>query len=379
MINRSRKECVCDEISRRSKKNKVFRFFSPLIKGCFLGALRISEFCMTHLMKFVFVCTSALCFIAFCSFSFPLFTGSVTNLGIIDFNELDESITLASDDVSTMTADEARVLFGSDFRGEDGSLYSGSVSVNSEGQQVVAVRTEDILIDAGLLDPADDSDVTGAGDAASDSEPLPDDYSMDYSEYDLDSLVFDRDDWRLILVNKQHSVPDDYEFPLGNLTATVQCDERVIEDLVMMLRDARNAGMNIWIVSPYRSGEIQENLFNYDLSKYMNSGMNYFDAYQLAAEAVTLPGTSEHQIGLAFDIVNNEYAHLGEGFGETAEGIWLAENCYKYGFILRYPADKEYITTIEYEPWHFRYVGREAAAYMTLKGLTLEEFWEIVF
>ena len=147
----------------------------------------------------------------------------------------------------------------------------------------------------------------------------------------------------------------------------------------MMLRDARNAGMNIWIVSPYRSGEKQENLFNYDLTKYINSGMNYYDAYQLAAEAVTLPGTSEHQIGLAFDIVNNEYAHLGEGFGETPEGIWLAENCYKYGFILRYPADKEYITTIEYEPWHFRYVGREAAAYMTLKGLTLEEFWETVF
>ncbi len=366
MLNLSRKEMVSEEIRRRGKKNKAFKFFSPIIKGVLFAWIGICEFCSGHLLKFVLLCTSALCFIAFCSFSFPLFTGSVTNLGIIDFNELDESISLADEDEDFLTADEARKIFYKDFRGEDGSLYTGYVSVNSEGQEVIAIKTDDILEDVYV------GDVTF-------SEEADVSYSDLYEEYDLDSLVFDKNDWRLILVNKQHSVPAGYEFPLGELAANVQCDERVIEDLVMMLRDARNAGMNIWIVSPYRSGEKQENLFNYDLSKYIDSGMNYFDAYQLAAEAVTLPGTSEHQIGLAFDIVNNEYAHLGEGFGETPEGIWLAENCYKYGFILRYPADKEYITTIEYEPWHFRYVGREAAAYMTLKGLTLEEFWETVF
>jgi D-alanyl-D-alanine carboxypeptidase len=366
MLNLSRKEMVSEEIRRRGKKNKAFRFFSPLIKGVLFAWIGICEFCSGHLIKFVLLCTSALCFIAFCSFSFPLFTGSVTNLGIIDFNELDESVSLADEAEDFLTADEARKIFYKDFRGEDGSLYTGYVSVNSEGQEVIAIGTDDILVDVNSGE-----DIP----AQNDYESSPD----LYEEYDLDSLVFDRNDWRLILVNKQHSVPAGYEFPLGELAANVQCDERVIDDLVMMLRDARNAGMNIWIVSPYRSGEKQENLFNYDLSKYIDSGMNYYDAYQLAAEAVALPGTSEHQIGLAFDIVNNEYAHLGEGFGETAEGIWLAENCYKYGFILRYPADKEYITTIEYEPWHFRYVGREAAAYMTLKGLTLEEFWETVF
>ena len=263
-----------------------------------------------------------------------------------------------------MTADEARILFSDDFTTRDSAGLGTSVSTNSEGQEVIAIGTDDILED--MLDQFPEDEVSVSEAAL-------------YDEYDLDSMVFEKDDWRLILVNKQHSVPADYDFPLGDLTANLQCDERVMDDLVLMLRDARSAGMNIWIVSPYRSGDKQENLFNYDLGKYMASGMNYFDAYQLAAEAVTLPGTSEHQIGLAFDIVNNEYAHLGEGFGETKEGLWLAENCYKYGFILRYPKDKEYITTIEYEPWHFRYVGREAAAYMTLKGLTLEEFWEEVF
>lgn len=366
MLNLSRKEMVSEEIRRLGKKNKAFKFFSPVIKRVLFVWIGLCEFCAGHLIKLVLLCTSALCFIAFCSFSFPLFTGSVTNLGIIDFNELDESISLADESDDFLTADEARKIFYDDFRGEDGSLYTGYVSVNSEGQEVIAIRTDDIL-----------EDVDTSEEIYYEEDSLV--YSDLYEEYDLDSLVFDRNDWRLILVNKQHSVPAGYEFPLGELASNVQCDERVIDDLVMMLRDARNAGMNIWIVSPYRSGEKQENLFNYDLSKYIDSGMNYYDAYQLAAEAVTLPGTSEHQIGLAFDIVNNEYAHLGEGFGETPEGRWLAENCYKYGFILRYPADKEYITTIEYEPWHFRYVGREAAAYMTLKGLTLEEFWETVF
>jgi len=363
MLNRTKKDVASDLIRKHSRENRIFRFFSPVIRGLVFGWIDLGDLCRRYLLKFILLCTSPLCFVAFCSFSFPLFTGSVTNLGIIDFNELDESISLAEEETDVLTAEEAKELFFDDFVTREGALDVGFVSTNSEGQRVYAIGTDDILEEA--LGTEDEFTVPV-------TPSLP-------SEYDLDSLTFDKTDWRLILVNKQHSVPSDYDFPLGSLAQNIQCDERVIDDLVLMLRDARNAGMNIWIVSPYRSGDKQETLFNYDLNKYMQSGMNYIDAYQLAAEAVTLPGTSEHQIGLAFDIVNNEYAHLGEGFGETSEGIWLAQNCYKYGFILRYPKDKEYITTIEYEPWHFRYVGREAAAYMTFKGLTLEEFWEEVF
>ena len=88
-----------------------------------------------------------------------------------------------------------------------------------------------------------------------------------------------------------------------------------------------------------------------------------------------MPGASEHQIGLALDIVTDSYRELNEGFAETAAGKWLAENSYKYGFILRYPLGKEYITGIEYEPWHFRYVGVEAATVITEQGITLEELW----
>ena len=100
------------------------------------------------------------------------------------------------------------------------------------------------------------------------------------------------------------------------------------------------------------------------------------DAYTRAAQAVTVPGTSEHEIGLAIDIVTNGYATLDDGFGETEAGKWLAANSAEYGFILRYPKGKESITGIEYEPWHFRYVGREAASRITEEKICLEEFWD---
>ena len=92
-----------------------------------------------------------------------------------------------------------------------------------------------------------------------------------------------------------------------------------------------------------------------------------------------MPNASEHQIGLALDIVTDTYVALNEGFAKTAAGKWLAENSCKYGFILRYPKGKEDITGIEYEPWHFRYVGAEVATLITEQGITLEEFWEEYF
>ena len=99
------------------------------------------------------------------------------------------------------------------------------------------------------------------------------------------------------------------------------------------------------------------------------------EAYQLTSRAITVPGSSEHQIGLAFDITQSGYLSLNEAFADTKGGEWLYDNSYRYGFVLRYPQDKEYITGIEFEPWHYRYVGVEAATYMTLNDICLEEFW----
>lgn len=191
-----------------------------------------------------------------------------------------------------------------------------------------------------------------------------------------DDYEFDPGDWRLILINKSHSIPEGYKVPLGNIYGSWLCDERVIPDLLSMLKAARDDGASIYVASPYRTPELQVVLYNNKITKFMNTGMTYLEAYKLAGQAVTIPGTSEHEAGLCFDILSNDYKSLSEGFGLTKSGKWLAENAHYYGFILRYPADKEYITTIEYEPWHFRYVGVEAATVMYNEGLTLEEFWE---
>lgn len=183
-------------------------------------------------------------------------------------------------------------------------------------------------------------------------------------------------DWRLLLVNKQHSIPEDYECPLGTISGSMQCDARVLSQLLNMMQAAEDDGVDLIICSPYRDYNRQTYLFNRKITRYMNAGMSYMDAYKEASVAVTSPNASEHILGLAFDFYSSSYRNLNEGFADTETGKWLAAHSFEYGFILRYPKGKEYITGIEFEPWHFRYVGVDAAAYMTEHGLTLEEFWE---
>ena len=196
------------------------------------------------------------------------------------------------------------------------------------------------------------------------------------ADYDPAGLEGSGDDWNLLLVNSRHPIPEDYEFTLGTIRGSLQCDERIIPEFLSMLQAAKEDGIALEVCSPYRTLNRQEYLFDRKIVRYMDRGMSYIEAYKLAARVVNVPGSSEHQIGLALDIYTNSYTTLDEGFGETAAGIWLREHCSEYGFILRYPKGKEYITGIEYEPWHFRYVGKTAAREMMEQGLTLEEYVE---
>lgn len=181
------------------------------------------------------------------------------------------------------------------------------------------------------------------------------------------------DDWNLVLINKQHPVPDDYEFTLGYLYEGLQCDERVADNVLAMLAAAKKDGINLVINSPYRDYNLQVILFNRKIDKYMAMGYSYIEAYEIGSKTVTVPGASEHQIGLAFDITCDTFQRLVKEFGSTEAGLWLREHCKEYGFIIRYPEGKEYITGINYEPWHFRYVGVEAATIIMDNGITLEE------
>ena len=238
---------------------------------------------------------------------------------------------------------------------DDADVLDGYEDTELENMEDIDKYTlDEILEENGAA--AEESDASGGG------------------QVSLDEVVFDKDDWRLLLINKQHPIPEDYTFELGTIKGSMKCDERIIEDLLAMLQAAKNDGIDLVICSPYRDLNRQQVLFNRKIKAYMGKGMSYMEAYKVSSQAVTVPGASEHQIGLALDIVCDSYYSLNEGFGDTEAGRWLEEHSCEYGFTLRYPKGKEYITSIEYEPWHFRYVGKEAATVMKEKGICLEEF-----
>lgn len=151
-------------------------------------------------------------------------------------------------------------------------------------------------------------------------------------------------------------------------------DARCYPDLQAMMDDCRAAGFTPLICSSYRSVERQRELFNQTVERWMARGYNRQDAYDQAAMAIAVPGTSEHHLGLAVDIVDVQNQNLDETQEHTAIQKWLLENSWKYGFIRRYPNGKSDITGIMYEQWHYRYVGKEAAKTIYQQGLCLEEY-----
>ncbi|ADU75574.1 D-Ala-D-Ala carboxypeptidase [Acetivibrio thermocellus AD2] len=180
------------------------------------------------------------------------------------------------------------------------------------------------------------------------------------------------DDWRLILVNSDNPIPDDYSFDLSSLDEFRKFDSRAIDDLKKLIEDCRReTGGVIWVQSAYRDRGTQERLYNNKVTQYMNSGKSREEAEKLAAASVSKPGTSEHEVGLAVD-----FNYANPGFENTKAFKWLMENAHKYGFILRYPDGKQSITKVIYEPWHFRYVGKEHAEVIKEKGFCLEEYIE---
>lgn len=185
-------------------------------------------------------------------------------------------------------------------------------------------------------------------------------------------------DWNLILVNKTHPLPEDFTVSCTQVSEGQYADSRCAPELLAMMDAAKKDGCPLYVASSYRSLQRQETLFNQEVNSYIASGMSEEAAAEEAAVLQAPPGTSEHGTGLAFDIVGNswfsENSNLNEGFADTKESDWLLEHAQEYGFVLRYPEDKQDITGYGYEPWHFRYVGVENATIMREKNLCLEEY-----
>ncbi|MBR5319350.1 MAG: M15 family metallopeptidase [Peptococcaceae bacterium] len=192
-------------------------------------------------------------------------------------------------------------------------------------------------------------------------------------------VVSEEESWMTVLVNNTSLLKEGYVPELVTVnSAGYKFDARAAEDLQAMLQAAREEGLSPMICSSYRSWERQTTLFEKQVVKQQNTGLPYEEACEKAKTVVAFPGTSEHQTGLAADIVATSHQLLDDSQEQTAEQQWLMEHCWEYGFILRYPKDKSDITGIIYEPWHYRYVGHEVAQYIHENGLCLEEYWQQV-
>lgn len=183
-------------------------------------------------------------------------------------------------------------------------------------------------------------------------------------------------EWNLTLVNSSHKLEQSYveSIPLTQLKNGQSIDSRCYPELQQMMDDCRAQGYSPIICSSYRTHEKQQELFNQQVQVYMNDGMDRQKAEAKTAKSVAVPGTSEHELGLAVDITDIAEQKIVSGMEEQPVQQWLMKNCWKYGFILRYPEDKADITGIVYEPWYYRYVGKEAAKYIYDKQITLEEY-----
>ena len=181
------------------------------------------------------------------------------------------------------------------------------------------------------------------------------------------------EDWKLFLVNRDNPIPGSY---VPSLTAVrgYQVDARISDALTAMLNDCVAAGLDPKICSAYRNEETQTRLYNAEVQKWINNGYLPDNAKVKAATVVAAPNTSEHQLGLAVDIVARSHQILNTSQEQTDEYKWLASHCQNYGFIVRYPNGKTDKTFVIYEPWHFRYVGVDAAKDIMARGITLEEY-----
>ena len=184
--------------------------------------------------------------------------------------------------------------------------------------------------------------------------------------------------WALVLVNKENFLPEGYDsaLELATITDDYRVDARISDNVRRMIADARNDGVTLSIISAYRSVERQTELYADKVEEFINTGQDTNAAQAAAATIVARPGTSEHHTGLALDFVTPSYTTLDEGFESTPAFKWLDKNAHRYGFVLRYPKDKQDITGIIYEPWHYRFVGEEHAAQMKEQDLCLEEYLE---
>ena len=183
-----------------------------------------------------------------------------------------------------------------------------------------------------------------------------------------------RDEWYMVLANRSSVLPGDFTVAETATVGEAVIDARIAEALRQMVNDAAATGVKLKPTNGYRSIARQQELWDARVKTLMEGGLSQADAETKAIDYTSAPGTSDHNTGLGLDIVSEDHPAKDAGFAETAAAQWLAEHAADYGFILRYPSDKTEATGMDYEPWHYRYVGSEQAHKIKESGLCIEEY-----
>jgi len=281
--------------------------------------------------------------------------------------------------IGWLQLDGKTYFFGMDGAQRTGWIDSDGKRYYLDPEQGGAVYTGWLELDGKRYILADDGVMkTGWLKQDDDLYYLKSDGSMARGKLELgeETYYFTASGAQILLVNPWNSMPKDYATDVVAVTQTHKVAAVCYEDLMQMLEDCRAEGLNPQIASSYRTWGDQEWLFNRKVNFYLEQGYPAEEAKKLAGTVVAVPGTSEHQLGLALDLVDNSNWNLDETQEKTPVQQWLMKNSWRYGFILRYPNEKSEITGIIYEPWHYRYVGKETAQQVYESGLCLEEYLE---
>ena len=234
-----------------------------------------------------------------------------------------------------------------------------------------ASETNGLLTD--LMSPSSTAESTSA--AASEGAEESRDNALGLTKAEAAAMLADP---MMVLVNHTNKMPDNYTFDTkecGSQTAVNKTLQTPACDAFLEMQKAAAAdGVTVWMQSGYRSVKYQTGLYERKTKYYTDRGYDTATAKEMAAAVVNPPGYSEHNCGLAADLNSPEHTGLDEGFENTTAFRWLCEHAVEYGFILRYPKGAEDKTEITYEPWHWRYVGRENAAKISASGLCFEDY-----
>lgn len=258
---------------------------------------------------------------------------------------------------------------------------SDSSSESSSSITIVPEKPE-ISSESSSSEESSLSSMSSVSEETSSSESVPETSSLPETSSSETEEPSPKDYGTLILVNPWNYIPEDYTLELETVQGKYKMDIKAAESARNLVAAAKEAGFNMQLCSAYRTVEKSAELYQRKVNQYIGYGYSEADAKVEAAKWVAPPGTSEHHTGLAMDLVSsdywNYYSDLEHDYEKFDSFKWMYEHCAEFGFILRYPKDKQDITGITYEPWHYRYVGIEAAEYIMENGLCLEEYLEII-